>query len=169
MRVVLLFILTLLAPILGSAGDRDVDFNRCTQFCTLQNCGTQSTYTMPLVLRLTYWTCHEDCKYACMQDITTRHIMTGQPIVQYHGKWPFWRFAGAQEPASVLFSLLNLLAHWSGGSKIRRRMPDNHPMKSFYLRWSFISINSWVWSAVFHTRGMPLNCLYIIPTQLTET
>ena len=150
----LLFILTLLAPVLGSAGDQDADFNRCTQFCTLQNCVTQSTYTMPLVLRLTYWTCHEDCKYRCMQDVTTRHIMTGQPIVQYHGKWPFWRFAGAQEPASVLFSLLNLLAHWIGGSKIKRRMPDNHPMKSFYLRWSFISINAWVWSAVFHTRGM---------------
>src|SRR6266545_8202656 len=157
-RTVLLFTLTLLAPVFGSAGDQDSFFNQCVHLCTLQNCGTDSTYTMPLALRLTCWTCPEDCKYECMQDITARNIEIGTRIEQYYGKWPFWRFAGAQEPASVLFSFLNLLAHWTGSSKLKQRIPDSHPMKSFYLRWSFVSINAWVWSAVFHTRGTQLDC-----------
>ncbi|KAJ7566674.1 hypothetical protein O6H91_02G114000 [Diphasiastrum complanatum] len=34
--------------------------------------------------------------------------------VTYHGKWPFDRILGLQEPASVVFSLLNLLEHILG-------------------------------------------------------
>lgn len=58
-----------------------------------------------------------------------------------------------QEPASVLFSALNLLANARAGTKIRRRLPSNHPMRNFYLSWTRIGINAWIWSAVFHTRG----------------
>ena len=46
-----------------------------------------------------------------------------EPILQFHGKWPFHRFLGMQEPASVLFSLLNLLAHDYGISRLREGVP----------------------------------------------
>lgn len=60
-----------------------------------------------------------------------------------------------QEPASVLFSLLNLWYHVKGASRIRRYVPDGHPMKRYYLTWAAVSVNAWVWSSVFHTRDLP--------------
>lgn len=38
----------------------------------------------------------------------------GVPTPQFFGKWPFLRLLGMQEPASVLFSLLNFFAHFWG-------------------------------------------------------
>ena len=58
-----------------------------------------------------------------------------------------------QEPASVAFSLLNFWAHWQGLKRVRREIPDGHPMKPYYILWAFTGLNAWVWSAVFHTRG----------------
>ncbi|TFY82236.1 hypothetical protein EWM64_g1785 [Hericium alpestre] len=103
-------------------------------------------------MRLTFWTCTDDCKYNCTHAITDFAVESGVAIEQYYGKWPFWRFAGAQEPASVVFSLLNLLFHVWGRSEVQNTMSNDHPMKQYYLRWSLISINAWTWSAVFHTR-----------------
>lgn len=88
-----------------------------------------------------------------MHLITHQAIQHGWGIQQYYGKWPFWRFAGMQEPASVLFSILNLLAHWGGVRKIQARVLDTHPMKKYYTMFAFASMNAWVWSSVFHTRG----------------
>ncbi|PPQ82382.1 hypothetical protein CVT25_008343 [Psilocybe cyanescens] len=110
----------------------------------------------PFILRLTRWTCTDDCKYRCMHEITDVDTRSGNPVQQYYGKWPFWRVIGIQEPASVLFSLLNLWAHARGGSAIRSKLPKYHPMRPYYLMWSMISINSWIWSSVFHTRDLPL-------------
>jgi hypothetical protein len=162
--VTILLFFKFLASAWASAGDQADDFIQCVQLCKIQNCGTHSTYTMPFMLRLTHWTCSEDCNYNCMHQITAKNVRNSDPVNQYHGKWPFWRFAGAQEPASVLFSLLNLAAHWHGRNKIKREVPDNHPMKSYYLRWSLVSMNAWVWSAVFHTRGESNSNACIIAT-----
>ncbi len=88
-----------------------------------------------------------------MHHITTRAIQHAWPVEQYYGKWPFWRFAGMQEPASVLFSIFNFAAHAYGARKIQERVSRDHPMKSYYLMFAFVSMNAWVWSSVFHTRG----------------
>ncbi|CAA7260892.1 unnamed protein product [Cyclocybe aegerita] len=106
-------------------------------------------------LKLTRWSCADDCKYICMHEITDRDIGHGKSVQQYYGKWPFWRFAGMQEPASVAFSLLNLWAHARGAAKLRERVPTSHPMRPYYLTWSIVSINAWIWSSVFHTRDLP--------------
>jgi len=103
---------------------------------------------------LARWTCEDECKYKCMQAITDAAIIAGNPMQQYYGKWPFWRFAGMQEPASVLFSLLNLYMHTKGLKRLQR-VPDSHPMKSYYQLWSVVNINAWIWSSVFHTRDTP--------------
>ncbi|VDC02484.1 unnamed protein product [Peniophora sp. CBMAI 1063] len=60
-----------------------------------------------------------------------------------------------QEPASVIFSLANLLLHIWGLGEIRKEISDEHPMKRYYVRWAYISCNAWIWSAIFHTRDTP--------------
>ncbi|GBE82800.1 Protein PER1 homolog [Sparassis crispa] len=91
-----------------------------------------------------------------MHQITDNAVENGNPVQQYHGKWPFWRFAGMQEPASVAFSVLNLLAHARGARHVQESIHDGHPMKQYYLWGAFINMNAWFWSSVFHTRDLPL-------------
>ena len=140
----------LTSSVYASSGDRSFEFVDSVNLCKTQQC---STKILALPLRVTRWTCTDDCKYQCMHQITDRDLQRGKPVQQYYGKWPFWRLAGMQEPASVAFSFLNLWAHARGASKIRRRVSEHHPMKSYYLVWSMVSINAWIWSSVFHTRG----------------
>ena len=74
------------------------------------------------------------------------------PIVQYHGKWPFYRFLGIQEPASVLFSLLNLLAHDHGITKLKQYIPASYKLRKYYLLFGYFGLASWTFSMLFHTR-----------------
>ncbi|KAF6766999.1 Per1-like protein [Kalmanozyma brasiliensis GHG001] len=73
-------------------------------------------------------------------------------MVQFHGKWVFIRFLGAQEPLSVLFSLMNMKVHWNALFMMRKQLPDAFPLKLVYIVHTLISMNAWLWSAVFHTR-----------------
>ena len=59
-----------------------------------------------------------------------------------------------QEPASVAFSLLNLAFHARGAQRVRHAVPEDHPMRWYYLAFAIFNINAWIWSAAFHTRGM---------------
>lgn len=74
------------------------------------------------------------------------------PIVQYHGKWPFYRFLGIQEPFSVLFSLFNFMAHQNGMAKVRQSIPANYPLRPYYLLLGYLGLASWIFSMIFHTR-----------------
>ncbi|KAI9884040.1 MAG: hypothetical protein M1823_004177 [Watsoniomyces obsoletus] len=107
---------------------------------------------MPFHLRLLLWTCPSECDYTCQHIITDQRRKQSDPIVQYHGKWPFIRILGIQEPCSVFFSLLNLLAHQRGISKIRVSIPSNYPLRRYYLMFGYLGITSWVFSMIFHTR-----------------
>ncbi|RDB26240.1 Protein PER1 [Hypsizygus marmoreus] len=149
-----LFVTTLFGIALASSGDRSFEFGNCVELCTTKHCQGPSV-SLPLALRLTRWTCEDDCKYSCMHEITDRDVERGIRIQQYYGKWPFWRLAGVQEPASVAFSLLNLWSHVHGAREIQKRIPNAHPMKRFYLIGCVASINAWIWSSVFHTRDLP--------------
>ena len=80
-----------------------------------------------------------------------------QPVVQFHGKWPFRRLLGMQEPCSVLFSLGNLLAHWDGlRAKVLRQIPASYPLRPYYVVLACLGLFSWTASAVFHTRDTRL-------------
>ncbi|KAH9948137.1 Per1-like protein [Amylocystis lapponica] len=153
------FCVAVLIPIisttLASSGDRAEAYRSCVLACQSHNCPDSTAFSQPLALRLTRWTCTDDCKYHCMHHITDHAMQSAQPVQQYHGKWPFWRLAGMQEPASVAFSLLNLLAHARGLRRLRARVPDTHPMKNYYVCSALVSMNAWVWSSVFHTRDLP--------------
>ncbi|ORZ29362.1 Per1-like-domain-containing protein [Catenaria anguillulae PL171] len=115
-------------------------------------------------LRLTRWTCEDDCKYRCMH----AHVDQHGPVHQYHGKWAFRRMVGCQEPLSTVFSLGNLAQHWRGMQYLRRRtraasaradMGSGVSAQWRKARWwavfyALASIHLWVWSAVFHTRDV---------------
>lgn len=58
------------------------------------------------------------------------------PVPQFYGKWPFVRFFGIQEPASVFFSFLNLVAHWRMIRKFRSEVRNDSPM---YYVWHIFS------------------------------
>jgi hypothetical protein len=65
-------------------------------------------------LRLLQWSWVDNCRYECMHQVVAARLRRGAPVQQYHGKWPFVRVLGVQEPASVLFSLANLAGYLIG-------------------------------------------------------
>jgi hypothetical protein len=158
---VLLPIILFTTSTLASSGDRANEFQSCLGSCKSISCTEADAPASSLSLRLTRWTCEDYCKYECMQTITDKAIVTGENVQQYYGKWPFWRLGGIQEPASVLFSLLNLYGHARGLAQLRTKIPGNHPMKAYYRVWAFVNINAWIWSSIFHTRGMFLSTLML--------
>ena len=163
MKVRLLVTLAFASTVCASSGDRSDEFLDCVKLCRAGACSSNdSSGDLSLALRLTRWTCEDNCKYSCMHIITNRAVERGGWIHQYYGKWPFWRLAGMQEPASVLFSLLNLYGHVDGLRKLQRIKSYSHPMRPYYLLWSWVNINAWIWSAVFHTRGSLVSILALI-------
>ncbi|RMZ77892.1 hypothetical protein DV738_g4166, partial [Chaetothyriales sp. CBS 135597] len=113
-----------------------------------------------LGLRLVLWTCPANCDYECQHIITDKRLARDppmiQPVVQFHGKWPFYRFLGMQEPFSVLFSFLNLLAHRNGLERVRHSIPSTYSLRPFYLAFGYFGLASWVFSMIFHTRDFSI-------------
>lgn len=148
----------------ASSGDRNPGFQWCLAERAASQCAPRvlSMRSTPawqtLSLRITRWTCEDDCKYQCAHHMTSEALASDgrTPVEQYYGKWAFYRLWGMQEPASVLFSLFNFGAHLTGGLRLLREMDEGHPMRSFYLVFILCNLNLWIWSAVFHTRDTPL-------------
>jgi post-GPI attachment to proteins factor 3 len=61
-----------------------------------------------------------------------------------------------QEPFSVLFSLLNLLAHRSGLAKIRRDIPKSYTLRPFYKVFAYFGMITWSFSMLFHARDFSI-------------
>lgn len=79
---------------------------------------------------------------------------------QFFGKWPFIRVLGMQEPASVIFSALNFLVHYKMLQEFRRSVRPTAPLFKMWHSFSFICLNAWFWSIVFHTRDYPITELF---------
>jgi hypothetical protein len=90
-----------------------------------------------------------------MHQVTADNIRSGDRIHQFHGKWPFTRFMGMQEPASVLFSVLNGWAHYRGYRRLQKEVTKTSPWRRYYMINSLMAINGWVWSVIFHSRDKP--------------
>ncbi len=88
--------------------------------------------------------------------MTGQRVAAGQPVVQFHGKWPFRRVAGMQEPLSVLFSAGNLWAHVSGLRRLARHVPAAYPLRRWYVGFGLAGCASWAASMAFHTRDFVL-------------
>lgn len=106
------------------------------------------------------WTCPAECDYTCQHVVTDVRVARDPPmitpIVQYHGKWPFHRIFGMQEPFSVLFSALNFLAHWQGMARIRESIPAWHTLRKYYIGFGYCGLACWTFSTIFHCRDFPL-------------
>ena len=171
----LIFILiSLVVHVDASIGDRSHAYCTCVATCVSDLCDSPSlsSPSMSLPLRMTFWSCPDDCSYGCMHNLTSLAMATdldvaekaralpGLPpnrVVQFHGKWPFWRFLGIQEPASVIFSLANMFMHVRHGLAMSRRLPVEFPkpLRAAYRMLPLAGINLWIWSTIFHTRDKP--------------
>ncbi|XP_054001912.1 post-GPI attachment to proteins factor 3 [Hylaeus anthracinus] len=155
------FILTVqlisIASTTGSIGDRSQFYNLCLAKCRDSNCDSDGGFKVqPSVpMRLLRWSCKEDCSYGCIWETVNYFISHGLNIPQFHGKWPFVRFFGCQEPASVMFSLLNFYCHVNMYWKFKRKLRPNVPMFYIWTYFSMICIHGWFWSSIFHARDTP--------------
>lgn len=86
------------------------------------------------------WTCQDECIYHCMWRTTNAFVSREWAVPQFYGKWPFKRFLGIQEPASVFFSFLNLMAHWRMIRKFRHEVRSDSPMYYIWHIFSGVSI-----------------------------
>lgn len=147
----------------ASVGDRSPYYRACVEKCLTANCtydgmdfrslfGAQA---QPLSLKLTKWSCQDECRYDCMWKTVEAFSNRNWDIPQFHGKWPFTRILGIQEPASVVFSIFNFIAHYVMIKQFRREVRKNSPMFWLWHAYALVCLNCWFWSSVFHTRDTP--------------
>ncbi|XP_041366016.1 post-GPI attachment to proteins factor 3-like [Gigantopelta aegis] len=137
----------------ASAGDRSWIFQKCLYACQKTDCRDEHKYrqSQPLYMQLLQWSCIDECKYDCMWKTVDAFHNDNSNVPQFYGKWPFVRLWGMQEPASVVFSLLNGLGHL-GIFYFQSKVPKSTPMYYVWHGSAIISANAWFWSMVFHTR-----------------
>ena len=161
----LLFVYTWCISLVSSSwGDQSSYNQMCVQHCQRETCNVrdkveQWAESQATLDRLVGFTCQDDCKYTCMwqtvEEMETRHGMaTGMP--QFYGKWPFVRMFGMQEPASAVFSVLNLVTNLYMFFWFRNNVPSEAPMYNVWMLYSLTAINAWTCSTIFHTRDTDL-------------
>jgi len=140
--------------VLSQEGQNFVD---CVKNCVRYNCTSdgKSKKPLPFVLNLFFWSCEDNCKYECMDEIATNSEYSD--LVKYGGKWPFKRVFGIQEILSVIFSLSNLIAGIIG-YRIYLLMTKNKPQTSGIPQYIFLKLiietHTWIWSILFHCRDL---------------
>ncbi|XP_011297177.1 post-GPI attachment to proteins factor 3 [Fopius arisanus] len=138
----------------GSPGDNSQFYRQCLFRCYSESCRHNVQFEIS-EFSLFSWTCEENCKYDCMWETVGQFLEHGLQIPQFHGKWPFVRIIGLQEPASVIFSVLNLYGHFTMYRRFRREIRSSYPMSLMWTYLAVVCMNGWFWSAVFHSRDRP--------------
>lgn len=167
----------------ASAGDADPVYKACIEQCEktgcvggkcFQHCNFSDGHHIdgpwylqePLYQRWKRWDCQTDCRYHCMLAREKERKELGYKPVKYHGKWPFRRVYGIQEPVSVALSVLNLAIQFHGwvsffilvNYKLPLR-PNKTPYYEYTGLWhiyAMLAMNAWLWNAVFHSRDVDL-------------
>ncbi|KAL7640973.1 UNVERIFIED_CONTAM: hypothetical protein RMT77_008110 [Armadillidium vulgare] len=152
-----LYFLLLLHPSVASNGDNSNQFQGCFHTCHFNNCSEERNLknfyiNQNIFNKLLFWSCEDECKYECMWHTTNAYLNKGWEIPQFFGKWPFKRFLGLQEPASVAFSVMNFLSHCYNFKNFRKSVPPNAPFYYLWHLYFLISLNAWFWSVCFHAR-----------------
>lgn len=186
----------LITGVAASSGDQRWEFQACLRTCVSTGCAqlpstllgsgvpvcssqcprpnTANSTALPPppppspFLELLQWDCEADCKYLCMWALEESKAPTGGTAPEkYYGKWPFLRLAGAQEPASVVFSAANLGANVAClvailGAKRRRKVApadtkaagigSSTTLRALWVTHFLLASNAWLWSSVFHCR-----------------
>lgn len=183
-RISFLFVLFCIAPTLeASEGDADPLYRDCVEHCEktgcvgsqcFQNCQFTADGNIsdgrwylqePLYLKWKHWDCRSDCRYNCMISREEERKQLGENPVKYHGRWPFRRVYGIQEPVSVALSTLNLAIQFHGWISFFILVYYKLPLKNRRTYYEFtglchiygiLAMNSWFWTAVFHGRDLDL-------------
>ncbi|KAH9647266.1 Post-GPI attachment to proteins factor 3 [Citrus sinensis] len=173
-----------LPALYASDGDADPIYKGCVEQCEktgcvgdkcFQHCNFSSDgkpidgpwyLQEPLYLRWKQWDCSSDCRYHCMLAREGEREKVGDKPVKYHGKWPFRRVYGIQEPVAVALSALNLSIQFHGWMSffilLYYKLPLRPDKKTYYEYtglwhiYGILAMNSWFWSAVFHSRDVEL-------------
>lgn len=155
--LILAFQMFIITNIEGSIGDKSQFYNLCFEKCLDNNCDRDKKFKeLPsLSLRLLFWSCTEDCSYRCTWKTVDYFISHGLKVPQFHGKWPFIRLFGCQEPASVIFSILNFYAHITMYWKFKKKYGSTYPMFYIWTYFSLVCMHGWFWSFIFHARDIP--------------
>uniref|UniRef100_A0A6M2EWN0 Post-GPI attachment to proteins factor 3 n=1 Tax=Populus davidiana TaxID=266767 RepID=A0A6M2EWN0_9ROSI len=168
----------------ASDGDADPIYKACVEQCEKTGCVGEKCFQHckfssdgkpvggpwylqePLYLQWKQWDCRSDCQYHCMLAREEEREKLGGKPVKYHGKWPFHRAYGFQEPVSVALSALNLAIQFHGWVSffilIYYKLQLTPSKKTYYEYtglwhiYGILSMNSWFWSAVFHSRDVEL-------------
>lgn len=195
---VLILALVFLNHVDASIGDNLPDYVACTQSCNilLQCPASPKSHQFGLLRLPTYslddfrqnyelnflsrvlfhWDCALNCRYKCMRFVTEERLSAGLPVVQFYGKWPFWRVFGITELFSTLFSLANLYANYHNIPRIYHQYLQNRDasvhngtgksanegFSTMYIQYLIllaVSCVGWTFSSIFHIRD----------TALTET
>lgn len=144
---------------------QDQCFNNCN-FASDKRIAEGPWYLQePFYLRWKEWDCRSDCRYHCMFSREEERQRIGDKPIKYHGKWPFRRLFGIQEPVSVALSTLNLALIFHGWLSffilVYYKLPLRPNGKTYYEYtglwhiYGILSMSSWFWSTVFHTRFEP--------------
>ncbi|KAJ4849456.1 hypothetical protein Tsubulata_013956 [Turnera subulata] len=179
-----LSLLSLARGLHSSAGDADPIYKTCVEQCEKTGCVGENCFQHckfssdgkpidgpwylqePLYLQWKQWDCRSDCRYHCMLTREEEREKLGDSPVKYHGKWPFRRVYGLQEPVSVALSALNLAIQFHGWVSffilVYYKLPLRPNKKTYYEYTGFfhiyaiLAMNSWFWSTVFHSRDVEL-------------
>ncbi|KPJ07369.1 Post-GPI attachment to proteins factor 3 [Papilio machaon] len=148
----------------ASDGDRSPFYQKCVKNCVKSDCTKdekQFTPTAEKKLKTTnplfMWNCLAECRYNCMWRTVEGFQQRGYDVPKFHGKWPFKRIYGVQEPGSAFASLLNLAAHVFMHVEFTRKfsIDDDDPRVFFWHFFAAVCMNAWIWSLIFHTRDSP--------------
>ncbi|XP_057526744.1 uncharacterized protein LOC130805922 isoform X1 [Amaranthus tricolor] len=145
--------------------------NQCFQQCKFTADGNVSDgrwyLQEPLYLKWKQWDCNSDCRYHCMLAREEERRKLGEQPVKYHGRWPFRRVYGIQEPVSVSLSALNLAIQFHGWISffilVYYKLPLTDNRKTYYEYtgvwhlYGVLAMNCWFWAAVFHSRDLDLS------------
>lgn len=196
--MIVLLLCCSISMILGSSGDRDQYYSHCLESCHHQCSRYNNKDTVQRHKEIYYdmyqnihryhnssidlysnvfnwpeWSCIDMCKYMCMHDITNKRKLLGYPILKYYGHWPFIRYMGLEEPASVVFSMLNALPHvifilvTLTSSHVSKRIPSlslwsyssTYFMRPWLVFYPILALLSWSSAVVFHAQKTSLTSL----------
>ncbi|KAJ8725351.1 hypothetical protein PYW08_003534 [Mythimna loreyi] len=152
----------ILTPVSSSVGDNSRIYMDCLKKMEWENCinygqlfKPESELQQDFWSSLLRWSCKEECRYRCMWMTVARFHSAERETPKFHGRWPFIRILGMQEPASAFASVLNFAANAYMFRKLRRMSALKGPATPFVKFWcvfAMVCMNAWVWSTIFHMR-----------------
>ncbi|KAK1366637.1 Post-GPI attachment to proteins factor 3 [Heracleum sosnowskyi] len=150
-------IFSLAAVLAASTGDSDPNYIACVDECEKTGCVAAK--------------CFQHCKFSSDGKSIDgpweeEREKLGEKPAKYHGKWPFRRVFGIQEPVSVALSGLNLAMQFQGWVSffilVNYKLPLRPDRKTYYEYtglwhvYAILSMNAWLWSSVFHSRDVDI-------------